>query len=122
MENSASQTIDEIKVSKPELPKVKVFQTIQRQFAILGINSDLIDKPYPFNRRIFIGFLILYSAFSSYLIFIIYEADTFYECAQSIYFSSVVILVAFCLMILLFRVHKLFKLITSVQNVIETSE
>lgn len=108
--------------SQPELPKIKIFQTVREYFAIIGINRVLVDQPYPFNRRIFLGFLMFGLAITSLFTFIISQAKTFWEFAQSIYTCSAVILGICCLFILVFRVHILFKFIASFENVINTSE
>lgn len=103
-------------------PKIRIFQTVQKNFAFLGISPALMDQPYPFNRRILFGCLIFGSALISVFISIIFEANTFWEFSQSAFFGSVLVSGILALLFLVFRVPRLFKLIASFEHVIETSE
>lgn len=54
--------------------------------------------------------------------FTIFEADTFIEYTQSVYVSSVTVLIFLALLITAANVKKLFKLIGDCENLTETSE
>lgn len=122
MENNISREISERRKTQPELPKIKIFKTVRKYFAIMGITPVLVDQSYPFNLGIIFGYLLFGSAITSLFIFIIFEAETFWEFSQSIFTCSAMILGICCLLILVFRVRILFKFIASFENVINTSE
>lgn len=62
--------------------KMKLFQLIQRNFAILGINST--QNRSLFNYKIFLGFLLLGLTMISNLVYILREATSFFEYIQCI--------------------------------------
>lgn len=109
----------ETESKRPEIP---IFQSVQKNFAYLGISSDLLHQKYLFNRRILFGCLIFCSALISVGTCITFEADTFWEFSQCAFFGSILVSGILALLFLTFRVPRLFKLIASFEHVIDTSE
>lgn len=103
-------------------PKLKAFGIIQKNFAIAGITPSLANQSYPFNGRILFGILVLGACIYSMSVFILYEADSFLEYTQSTYAGSLVTLIIFVLLIIIFKVRKLFELISGCDDLIKTGE
>lgn len=103
-------------------PKLKPFEKVQKNLATAGITSNLLDQSHPFNGTILYGFLKLGSAIYCTAIFIIHDADTFGEYTQSVCACSFEILIIFALLIIVLKAKKLFKLINSVDALVNTSE
>lgn len=120
--NSNSKTQNNQKESQPESPNVKLFRNIQSIFMILGIKPISIEQSYPFNRRIFLGFILTSCGITFILVFVSNEANTFWEYTQSAYFFSAAIIATFILTHVVFRTSKIFEFITNFENVINTSE
>lgn len=111
MENSEPQS---------KLPKMKVFQVIEKNFAMAGIHPELATQPYPLNWRIFVDFVIVGSGLISILMYISNGAQTLAEYAQSIYMSSLALMVLVTLFITLLNVQKLFSLIDCYEGLMNT--
>lgn len=99
-----------------ESPKRKIFQMSQKYFTVLGISPILMVQSNPFNQKNLICFLVFGLQLISEFIYILYEAETFWDYIQSIYFCSVSILATVVFLILVFRVDKLFKYIGNSEN------
>lgn len=122
MENVNLPSKNDKKELKPESSKMKIFQMSQKYFTILGISPNLIVQPYPFNRRISIGFLMLGLVLICNYVFIIYGAKTFLDFSQSIYIGSALAVGSLALAVLVFRVKILFEFIVNFENAINTSK
>lgn len=107
--------------NKLQSPKLKAFETIQKNLASVGITPALASQSYPFNATIFYGFLKLGSAVYCTSIFIIFDAETFVEYTQSIYVDSLAMLIIFALLIVILKVERLFKYISG-NDLVNTSE
>lgn len=119
------QTATELKSSKQEKPKAqplkpKVYEIIQKNFALAGITRNLANRP--FNGVILFGFIVLGSGISSTSAYIIYDAKTFADYTQSIYVVSVAIFITSVLLILVLNVKELFDLFDSSGDLVNTSE
>lgn len=101
---------------------MEIFHATKQYFALMGITESLTSQTYPINRKILMSFLVFFFLFISTLTYIIYEANTFLEYVQSIYFCSASIMALVDLVFIVCRVNVLFKSIESLQNVTKTSE
>lgn len=97
--------------SKPKLSKTKVLQLVQKNFATAGIVANVATQTYPLNTRIWLGFLTLGMGIIFNFKYTFYEARTFIEYTQSIFMSSLTIIVSFALLNLVVKVRKLFEFI-----------
>lgn len=108
--------------SQSKFPKMKIFQSIQRNFATIGITVDLATQSYPLNGRIFVGVSILASIAICNFIYIFYEAETSAEYTEAIFMSTIAIPFFLALMILILNVKLMFKSIQQCENLVNTSE
>lgn len=100
------------------LPKLKILQSAQRNFATVGISS----KAHPLNTKLLIGFLILVSYLICNLVFAYVKAKKFTEYTHSSYILSVVFLTIFVLITIILNVEKLFQVINDCESLTNTSE
>lgn len=107
----------------PKLPqRIKIFQTVQKNFDNLGICVELVSQPYLCNGRVLMGIPIIGSATISNFVYIFYEAKSFSEYTQSSYMCSACILVFIGFAIQILNAKKLFEFINTYENLINTSE
>lgn len=122
---SPSQSI-EIKMDsnsqQTQSPKIRTFQLVQKQLAHIGISSKLASQPYPLNGKILLGLFTLGCTIICVFKFTFYDAKTFSESAQSIYFGSVAIVVIYSLLIVVLKVEEIFALINDCENLVNTSK
>lgn len=88
-----------------------MFEFTQRNFAIAGIVPNLAAKPYSLNGKVKLGFLTLGLAIICNFTYTFCEANTFIEYTQSIFMSTLTVIVDFALFTLVVNVKKLFKFI-----------
>lgn len=108
---------------KSESPKhLKVFELIQKDFAIIGITSNLAHQAYPFNGRILLGFLLLCSNICFVFVFSVNDAEQFAEYAQCVNILSLMALNMFAFLILIVNVKPLFEFIDVGNDLVNISE
>lgn len=98
------------------LNKMKIFHTIQKAFGILGFSSNQSLHRYPFNGRIWMGFVVFGICLISYLYYLFNIANTFMEYTQSVYVTGAVILIGSSYIIILIKMKKLFQFIDFVED------
>lgn len=108
--------------SQSTLPEMKAFNTILKNFAVVGYSPALVTQSYPFNWKIIMGFLLLTSNITFLCVFIFNYAETFFEYTQSIYIASVVGLFIFIFLILILKVEKFYEWIDHSDRKLNTSE
>lgn len=108
--------------SQSTLLELKAFNTIRKNFAMVGYSPTLVTQSYPFNWKIFIGFLLLISNITFVCVFIFNDAETFFEYTQSIYIASVVGLFIFIFVILILKVEKFFEWINRSDRMVNTGK
>lgn len=116
MENS------EQRESNSDKTKLKIFQSTQKNFFIVGINRSLMVLKYPFNGRILLGYLILILSIICNLMFTVYEAKTFAEYTHSIYMGSLAVLISLVLLITLLNVKEIFNTINDCESLANTNK
>lgn len=109
---------------KPKLrtPKLKIFQLIQKNFAIVGIDPNLVTQPYPVNSKILLGFLILTASVICNLMYTLREATTYAEYSHSIYMFSFAVAIFVALVIILLNAKKLFSFINDCESLLNSGE
>lgn len=105
-----------------KLPKMKIFQLTQKNFATVGVNPHLSLQSYPFNAKILTGFLITSLCLICNFMFAFFEAKTFIEYTQSVYIGSCAAIVIFALVVIVLNVKKLFQLISDCENISNTGQ
>lgn len=103
--------------------KMKIFHTIQAQYAILGISPpNQSNENCSFNGRIFFGFSVFGCLLLSQFIYLFSFTNDFMSymnCISSI-LGSILIFVCFARVV--FRATALFKTIDNAEKLIETSQ
>lgn len=107
---------------QPKLPKLKAFRTIQKHFALMGINPKLMTQSYPINGHVLKYLLSLIVGLTFICVYICYNVDTFAEYTQFFFVGSAGLLVIFALLIAIFKVKKLFEFINHFDGILNTSE
>lgn len=116
MENS-SETVHQSNTFK-----MKIFQTIQKKFALVGISKAPAAQSESFNWRLLMSFISLYSEFITILLYIMLEAETFAEYIQLAFLLSLTVQITFDLSIIIIKTKKMFELIDHFESIINTSK
>lgn len=116
MDNSTQENLT------TEPSRMKIFQMAQENLATVGVSPDLSHQSYPFNRKIFLSFLILSSYITCNLAYTLFVAKSFTEYTQAIYMDSFIALVTLEIAIIVFNVEQLFLFFNDCENLINTSE
>ena len=103
--------------------KMKIFQIIQKQYAILGISSpNQSAQKNPSNERTTLGFLIFAWNIVSQFVYIFYVASGFMEYVDCISSTCAGIITFVCFAAIVFRKTTLFKNIENMEQLIDKSE
>lgn len=99
-----------------------IFRSIQKYFAIAGINSLQSLQVHPFNARN-LAILTLFGLFSTFsIIYLLYVASNFTEYADIIYRLSTLIVCAMVYAILVRKMRNVFEIIDTFERIIGESE
>lgn len=102
---------------------MKIFQTIQAQYAILGVSSsNHSTRKYMFSTRVLFGFLLIGCTIVSHFLYIFYVANDFMKYVASICVASGTTLTFVSLAAIVFRKAQLFGCIDIIEKFIDTSE
>lgn len=104
--------------------KLKIFKTLQKQYANLGISSSSqqTTQKYPFNERVIHCFLFFGWLFVSHFVYIFHVANGFMEYVQGICTTCASMIVFVCFTSKVFNETKLFESIANIENLINKSE
>lgn len=101
---------------------MKIFQTIRKQYAIVGISSsNQSTQKYLFNERILIIFILFGCTIVSQFVYI-YVANSFMDCVDCVFSLSAGIIVCVCFLAIVFRRATLFECIDSIEKLIDSSK
>lgn len=101
---------------------MKIFQTIQKNFAMLGISANQTRERSSINFKNSIAFVLILLNFCSQFINLIFLADNFEEYTICIYAFFTVMMFEMEFGIHVWKMTKLFKFIENFQRLIESSE
>lgn len=102
---------------------MKIFQTIQMQYEILGISStNQSNQRYPADKRILHAFLLFGWLFFSHFVYIFHVASNFMEYMEGICTTSASVIIFVCFAVKVFGKPKLFGMIGSIEKMIDTSK
>lgn len=101
-------------------PKQKIFQTIQKNLATLGMGPDFAMQSYPFNWRILMGFFVMGSFIICCFEFTLYEAETFAEFAQSICGGSSASFIIFEMFFIVLTLNRLLQFMNDCESLVNT--
>lgn len=103
--------------------KMKIFRTYKKNYAILGIElSNQSTQKYPFNPRVFFGFLSFGCAIIFEFVYIFHVANAFMEYVVAICTTSGTIIMLVCFAAIVFKRNLLFDAIDITEKLIDTSE
>lgn len=100
---------------------MKIFQTVQKNLAILGISSMQSNQAF-YNRKYLLYLLLSGSLIIMNCVFLIYVAKSFKEYTDSIYITSVSIALFISLSFLIRRMRNLFEFIDNLEKIVDDSE
>lgn len=101
---------------------MKLFQTIQNKFAILGISSHQSTQEQPFNQRIILVYLIYGCSCILSNVYLFRKAQTVEEYTNCIYIATATTMLTLFFSIVVYKMPKLFKYIENVENIVERGE
>lgn len=107
---------------QPELPKIKIFQIIQKNLTLLGIDPNSTMKSYLFNPKNLIGFSSVGLTAICAIMYAIKVASTFNEYTKSFCVFSTTTLSVLNLMVMLFFSSELFEAINDCECIVNTSK
>lgn len=96
-----------------------IFQSIQKYFSILGINSSALRKNQVFNIRNVLTVFLFGVLSVSTTEFLVFEATSFREYADSFYSACTISLVGANFAVLMWKTAKVFTFIEELQNIIQ---
>lgn len=97
---------------------MKIFQSAQRRFAILGIGPN---KP-PWNGTTLLILFIFVILISFYAVFLVNMANTFKEYTENIYLTASMSTITFIFAVFVVKMKMMFELIDLLENCIEKSK
>lgn len=97
---------------------MKLFQTVQKNFAVLGIGRGRSKT----NRKLVFTWLILSLTVAAGTAFIVFEAKTFEEYTSDLYTTSGDAVVASMFIIMVIKMDRLFELIDMIEQAVDESE
>lgn len=96
---------------------MKVFLTLTKAYAILGISSSSQS-----NQKIFMGFSLWAWMMISHVMYIFYVASAYMEYMESVCMTTGSIIVFVCYADIVFKSHTIFDVFDKIENFIESSE
>lgn len=101
---------------------MKIFQSIQKNFAVLGIDRNQLLQKHNTNFRNSVSLFLHCFITVSYLVYIVHIASTFREYIDGIFVTSAVVVSGLSMAIVVSAMEKWFNLIFSLESVIVTSK
>lgn len=98
---------------------MKVFQTVQSNYELIGISSVESLHNFPYNPQISIGFLTFGVSTGSYIIYFFNMADDFKAYIEYTITVSAFLIISVCFGAVVLRMTELFENIDGMENVIE---
>ena len=104
---------------------MKVFETVLKQYALIGINRYEKDQPSQgsvFNKRILCGYFLLGNAMNSGFLYMIYEASDFLEYVECSLYTLGSYVPITCLSTVVFNKATLFECFDEIEKLIDASK
>lgn len=101
---------------------MKIFQSIQDNFALLGINSCQSSQKHPFNVNILATVIWCVFSTASYVLWFIYEADSFGDYMNSALYTFESLICIAGLSALIWKIDQWFQFIEILEITINKSE
>lgn len=97
--------------------KMKLYQSVQRSFAMLGIHRNHLRQNHLLNGKILAVSFVYWTGII--LLCLSYNTPSFMEYTAVMFESSVLIFNMTCHTVLIFKMEKLFQLIDKCENIID---
>lgn len=103
--------------------RMNILQTVQKQYAIVGISSpsNQLAQKCPFKERIFFGFLLFAYLILSQFVYIFHVASGFMELMVAVCSTSASITMFACFAAVVYRKSILFQCIANEEKLLEAS-
>ena len=101
---------------------MKILQTVQANYAILGISPEHSIRPISLNKKVLMAFLISCISITSCIVYFVHVANNFREYIQCITTISAIVIFTICFGAVAFQMTELFDNIDCMENVIEIRE
>lgn len=99
--------------------KMKAFQTVQNNLAVLGVNLNSAQSRL--NRKLIKTCFIYYLSSTLATAFLFLEAEDFWQYTMNIYITTSSIMISSHFVCLIFKVKKFFTLIDDIENIFDKS-
>lgn len=99
---------------------MKLFQSSLKYFENMGIDSRQMRKRHLFNTKNVLALCMLFLNTISAAAYLRYEANTFYEYADSVYATSCGIMSCVIFMVVFWKMKKFFRFIKKFENLVES--
>lgn len=116
MENSRAEN------QQQKIPKLKIFQMIQKNLSTIGIDPKPAAKLHPFNAKFLMPLLTLSFGAICMFMYISNEVKSYSKFMQSIYLCTSFITDVLILVVMLLNSSKFSKLISDYESIMNTSE
>lgn len=100
--------------------KMKLFQVGQKHFENMGIDARLLSKKQPFNAKNGFASCIYCLDVITTIVYLLYEAHTFHDYADSVYSSSVAVNSCVIFIIIFLKMPKFFEFIKKFEKLVES--
>lgn len=101
--------------------RMKVFQTLLKRFAIMGIHSEQLTKNHLFNASNVTVLIIFVTSSIAAHAYLWFQANTFIEYGDSVYETSCVTVSNVDFVVVLWKMPKLFRFIEHLETFIVKS-
>lgn len=103
---------------------MKFFQTVRKQFAVVGISStsDQSTQKYPYNEKVLLTFLTYGCTLVSQTVYIFCVASGFMEymeCVSALFAGTIIFV---CFAAIVFKKRTLFESIDDIEKLIDSSK
>lgn len=117
---ASSQNHNEENVYEDQLPRIKVMQTVLKNFTKIGICPELVTQRYPINGRIL--WMVVVGIVTHILngFYFLFDAETFLDYTQSIYACAVGILLSNVFVTLLANIETLYRALHDYELLVNT--
>lgn len=102
--------------------KIKMFQTVLANYAILDISPKQSIRPILLNKKVLMGFLMFSSLSISFVVYFYQISNDFKDYIECVTTMFAVAIMAICFGALVFKATDFFENIACVENTIEMSE
>lgn len=98
---------------------MKIFQTVQANYKLLGISPTQSSHHFPYNPKIFLSFVNFGLSMASYIMYLIQVAENFKEYIECVTTLSALFIIVVCYGAVVFNIKGTFENIDGMEKVIK---